>query len=213
MGLSERKEQERKIRQKDIIHAAEKVFFLKGYEQATMDEIAKTAEYSKRTIYSYFQSKEQLLHAIIYRAYHTLNTLVSKELSAQPHLNGLSKLLLLGETFIRFMSQYPKYFETIVFYNSSRSELSPDDTFKKASDSEGNLTMGFLLDTMEEGVRDGSIRGDLDVQKTAFVLYANIIGIANLLLNKESYLLEHQLPAKELVREMFRFVERSITNE
>lgn len=213
MGHSERKEKERRIRQEDIIHAAEKVFFLKGYEQTTMDEIAKTAEYSKRTIYSYFQSKEQLLHAIIYRAYRTLNELVSKELSAQPELSGLSKLLLMGETFIRFMSQYPKYFETIVFYNSSKSELSTDDPFRKASDSEGNLTMEILLDTIAKGIQDGSIRGDLDVRKTAFVLYANITGIANLLLNKESYLLEHHLPAKELVREMFRFVERSITKD
>ena len=36
MGTTERKEQVRNIRREDIINAAEKVFFLKGYEPSTM---------------------------------------------------------------------------------------------------------------------------------------------------------------------------------
>ncbi len=60
MGINERKEKEKDIRRNDIIEAAEKVFFKKGYSQATMDDVAKEAEFSKRTLYVYFNSKEQL---------------------------------------------------------------------------------------------------------------------------------------------------------
>lgn len=212
MGTIERKEKERLIRQADIINAAEKVFFQKGYEQSTMDEVAKEAQYSKRTLYCYFQSKEQLLQAIIFKAFRILNEMINKDLVNQNNLTGLEKIKLLGKTFIEFLSLYPKYFETIVFFNSAKSELSADDEFRKASDSEGEVTLNHLVGVIKEGVNDKSIRNDMNVQKTAFVLYANIIGISNLILNKEGYLMEQQLPAKDLIPEMFNFVERSLRN-
>ena len=210
MGISERKDKEKNIRREDIINAAEKVFFLKGYDPSTMDEVAKIAEYSKKTLYSYFQSKEQLLQAIIFRAFWTLNKMINTQLGDKTKLTGLAKLKLLGETFIQFTSRYPKYFETIVFYRSSNSELSADDEFRKASDNEGEITLGYLVEVIKEGISDNSIRNDIHIQKTAFVLYANIIGISNLVLNKEDYLLEQHLSAKELIQEMFNLIERSI---
>lgn len=212
MGTSERKEKEKIIRQADIINAAEKIFFQKGYEQSTMDELAKEAQYSKRTLYCYFQSKEQLLQAIIFKAFRLLNEMIKKELVDQTNLTGLAKLKLLGKTFIQFINLYPKYFETIVFYNSAKSELSVDDPFKKASDSEGEETLNNLMGVIKEGINDKSIRNDIDIQKTAFVLYANIIGISNLILNKEGYLMEQHLTAEELIPEMFKFIERSLIN-
>ena len=212
MGTTERKELEKNIRREDILNAAEKVFFLKGYELSTMDEVAKIAEYSKKTLYSYFQSKEQLLQAIIFRAFWTLNKMIHTELDDKINLTGLVKLKLLGETFIQFTTRYPKYFETLVLYNGSNSELSRDDEFKKASHKEGEITLGYLVKVIKEGVSDNSIRNDIHIQKTAFVLYANIIGISNLVLNKEGYLLEQHLSAKELIAEMFIHIERSIKN-
>ncbi|TGE35613.1 TetR/AcrR family transcriptional regulator [Desulfosporosinus fructosivorans] len=210
MGTTERKEKEKNIRREDIINAAEKIFFLKGYESSTMDEVAKIAEYTKKTLYSYFQSKEQLLQAIIFRAYWTLNKIINTELSDKINLTGLAKLKLLGETFIQFTSRYPKYFETLVLYNSANSELSADDEFRKASDNEGEITLAYLVNVIKEGVSDNSIRSDIHIQKTAFVLYANIIGISSLVLNKEGYLMEQHLSAKKLIQEMFNLIERSI---
>lgn len=213
MGTIERREKEKIIRQEDIIHAAEKVFFEKGYEQSTMDEVAKAAEYSKRTLYSYFQSKEQLLHAIIFRAFRTLNEMINRVLGDQTTLKGLSKLKLLGKKYIQFMSLYPNYFKTIIYYNSSKSELPANDEFRKASDREGEITLSYLVNVIQEGIDDKSIRNDVNIRKTAFVLYANIIGISNLILNKEGYLMEQQLSATELIPEMFNFIVRSLKNE
>ena len=67
MGINERKDKEKQIRSNDIIDAAERVFFLKGYDLATMDDVAKEAEFSKRTVYVYFNSKEQIYFEIMVR--------------------------------------------------------------------------------------------------------------------------------------------------
>lgn len=49
----------------DIIEAARLVFLKKGFESASMDEIAKQAGVSKRTVYSNFHSKETLFSGLM----------------------------------------------------------------------------------------------------------------------------------------------------
>jgi AcrR family transcriptional regulator len=63
MTLS-RKERERMTRESEILSAAEKLFTVKGFENTTMEEIAKLSEFTKRTVYQYFGSKENLFWPI-----------------------------------------------------------------------------------------------------------------------------------------------------
>ncbi|MFG1186798.1 TetR/AcrR family transcriptional regulator [Xanthobacter aminoxidans] len=49
----------------DIIDGARRVFFHKGFDGASMDEIARAASVSKATIYVYFQSKADLFRALV----------------------------------------------------------------------------------------------------------------------------------------------------
>lgn len=48
-----------------IVWAAKSVFLLRGFERATMDEIAMAAGTTKRTVYHHFGSKEALFSAVI----------------------------------------------------------------------------------------------------------------------------------------------------
>lgn len=60
-----RKDRERIAKRREIIAAARNVFSRRGYESATLDEIAIQAEFAKGTIYNYFESKESLFAEII----------------------------------------------------------------------------------------------------------------------------------------------------
>lgn len=60
MGIYERKQREKAQRKSDIINAARKVFSAKGFNSATMEEIALEAELSPGTLYLYFKNKEEL---------------------------------------------------------------------------------------------------------------------------------------------------------
>lgn len=50
-----------------ILDAAEQLFFVKGVVNSSMDEVAKTAGVSKRTVYNHFETKDVLFYAIIER--------------------------------------------------------------------------------------------------------------------------------------------------
>ncbi|CAA0097315.1 Transcriptional repressor Mce3R [BD1-7 clade bacterium] len=49
----------------DILNAAEQVFIEKGFKGTSMDEIARVAQVSKRTVYNHFETKEALFHQIL----------------------------------------------------------------------------------------------------------------------------------------------------
>ncbi|HHH53572.1 MAG TPA: TetR/AcrR family transcriptional regulator, partial [Bacteroidetes bacterium] len=66
------KEEKRLSKEESIITAAEKVFNKVGYKNAKMEEVAKAAGITKVTLYTYFQSKENLYMALTYRGFQKL---------------------------------------------------------------------------------------------------------------------------------------------
>lgn len=50
MGIEERKEREKKMRRRQIIDAAEKIFAAKGFSGATIENIAEEAELSPASL-------------------------------------------------------------------------------------------------------------------------------------------------------------------
>lgn len=76
--------------QDKIIEQIEEKFFREGFYKTTMDEVASELGMSKKTIYKFFPSKEDLLQAI---AKHFLNGIKSKILSKlNTDKNAIEKL-------------------------------------------------------------------------------------------------------------------------
>ena len=53
-----------------VLEAAYKLFRRQGYNRVTMDDIAKAAELTKRTLYHHFNSKDQLLADVLESQHH-----------------------------------------------------------------------------------------------------------------------------------------------
>lgn len=64
-AAQERKEKIQAEFKNQMLQAAEKVIIRRGYRAATMDEIAREAEFSKASLYKYFRNKGEILLEII----------------------------------------------------------------------------------------------------------------------------------------------------
>lgn len=64
-AIQERKRQEREKRIQDILNAAKRLFFCKGYLKMTMDDIALEVRVSKPTIYQFFKTKDELFFSLM----------------------------------------------------------------------------------------------------------------------------------------------------
>ncbi len=60
-----RREREKAAHRRQILEAAARVFASRGFAAATIDDIAREAEFSKGAVYLYFASKEELLTSIL----------------------------------------------------------------------------------------------------------------------------------------------------
>ena len=58
--------EEKEIKER-ILKQAEQLFLQFGYSKVTMDEIAANLGMSKKTLYKFFPSKEELVREIIYK--------------------------------------------------------------------------------------------------------------------------------------------------
>jgi len=60
-----RRDRERERHRQEILEAAERVFVREGYHAATVEAIAREAEFGIGTIYNFFQSKEDLYTRVV----------------------------------------------------------------------------------------------------------------------------------------------------
>ncbi|NEQ65836.1 MAG: TetR/AcrR family transcriptional regulator [Symploca sp. SIO2D2] len=80
-----------------IIEAATEEFLLRGFSGTSMDQIAKVANVSKRTVYDHFPSKDNLFQAIVDEILQQIGEMPSHEYSKEKPLD--EQLLAIGKTF------------------------------------------------------------------------------------------------------------------
>lgn len=83
MGTTERRATEKEERKEAILRCAKGLFARKGFENTTMDEVARESEQARGTLYLYFKSKEELLYCILEPMLNDYRKRI-KELVAQP---------------------------------------------------------------------------------------------------------------------------------
>lgn len=216
MSVEERKRKEKEIKRKDIIDAAERVFFSKGYENSSMDEVAKEAEYSKRTVYVYFNSKEQIYFEIMIRGYRLLIKMIDKSLVEVRPKDAVEELRCIFFTFYRFSMEHTEYFKAIMEYETGGPDTQ-SSIEKEARDecySLGEKIFGYLTRALQKGVAEGSLRTRIDIEKTALVLWACTIGIFTTGRKKSYYLKDyHQTEPVSFITSAFELILRSIQKD
>lgn len=190
MGSIDRKNKIKEIRKNDIIDAAQEVIFSKGYNQASMDEISKHAEFSKRTVYSYFSSKEEIYFEIMVRGYNLLNEQIQNMFNENPQKTALEKIKQMGLVIYKFSTQYPNYFEAIMSYENKEEDfdIQLSNSSRDNCYNLGEILFSYLKTTLEEGVKEGLIRDDIDVVNTSIYIWSSTIGLFDVLIKKKKYL-------------------------
>ncbi|MCK4854819.1 MAG: TetR/AcrR family transcriptional regulator [Bacteroidales bacterium] len=206
MGIAERKEREKLQRRNDIIDAAEKVFFSRGFESATMDEIAEMAELSKGTLYLYFKSKEDLQFAIFMRGSDILMKMMKDNLSADS--NGYQRLLELANSFIRFSREKRNYFSLFMYYESSRMEALNIDQDQLQIYLKEDSPLALVTHQVIRGIQDGSLRDDLSAEVFSATLWSQMLGVLIVLNNKADLYEIFNLKADEILQTHLELVSK-----
>lgn len=176
------------LKEANIILSAEKIFNEVGFKNSKMDEIAKGAGITKVTLYTYFQSKENLYLAVTYKALQLLIQKYYETIDKHKDKSGLDSVIAIFDTFMSFCEQNFLYSEALLEYfamvrstSDGRNEEKLTEAVKdsiyyvKIQDLQ-NLPFKLTVKEIERGKRDGSILSQLDPMLTTLHGWTMVIG-------------------------------------
>jgi AcrR family transcriptional regulator len=205
MGIAERREREKEQRRNDIIDAAESVFFRKGWQGATMDDVAEAAELSKATLYLYFKNKEELYAAIVVRGHKLLSEMFKRAVEGAG--TGIEQSAAIGRAYMEFHEQYRNYYEAMMYFDARGMEACEDCEYTLKCVEHRDELMGLVAGTVRRGIEDGTMRPDLDPDRTAVLLWAQSSGVLQVLATAGDKIREvYSTTPEEILDTFFEFV-------
>ena len=157
------------MKEEQIINVARELFSTYGYKRVSMDEIAKSANVTKKTVYSYFKSKEELLKYFINEEIQNMKKIIEKtEDSNLPYLTNVHNVIY---NLLEYKSN-SKFIKSIVRENETFNNIIIIDNLKQI-DSE---IKEYIIKKLQYAVDKNYIKVD-DIEITAFLIYKMYIAL------------------------------------
>ena len=173
MATSDRRQREREQRRKEIIDAAEALFYQKGFDKVSMDEIAEAVEVSKGALYLHFKNKDSLYFEIVSRVHREYHRQLMERIDK--NAPGGEQI----RTMIKFLVEFTKKNRD---YNTMASTYGPvifsrlDDAYDQVLSQNAAEFSTWQYNAIKKGMQDGSIRKDLD--PVLFGIYISLISMS-----------------------------------
>ena len=160
--MKSRKEAEIEARRQLIVEAARRLLSTQDIEKTSMDEIAAAVDYTRRTLYAYFSSRDEILLAVLTE---DLGTRWQTQQHAIGEVEtGLEKLSVWGESLFAFSRAHPQAVRLQAYWDYrgiDRGTISPDVTRQFE---EINIALADgLREIFSLGIADKSMRPGLNV--------------------------------------------------
>ena len=149
-----RKRQSTKSR---IVKAAWNLFYKKGYDETTIEDIIAASKTSKGTFYHYFKGKEALLNSLSYlfdKKYEELTATID------PNLSAYDKLLFLNHELF-YMIETSVDIKLLAYLYSS--QLITKD--KKSLSDKKRFYFKWIQDIIAEGLNSGEFKNTSTVEE------------------------------------------------
>ncbi len=198
MCVMTRKERELLRRKEEIIAIAGDLFRQNGYEQTGMDEIAKKAEFARKTLYQYFGSKSDLLVFVVFRQLRAFDEEIVKMFRGNMDKTALERLRDYCNLYYRWFKKRPSDFTLITYYDlavhNSWESLHPNTKALMQNTDEKEESVFHQI--FREGVESGELNPGLLPDLAVDFLQKTLYGIAH------QYVLHPQFPEEYYQKEI-----------
>jgi AcrR family transcriptional regulator len=163
----ERRQQQQHVSRNQLLDAAEEVFGENGFHDTTLKEVAELAEFSVGSVYSFFESKDDLFRQIFERRgaefMPGLRTVLG-DAKGDP----TDQLHALVDFEVGFFREHPRFGRLYLRYSSAIT-LSPDRELDMVVEERYEEAMGLQAGLFRRGQRAGTLRkGDPEVLARLF---------------------------------------------
>jgi AcrR family transcriptional regulator len=173
MTVAKRREREQSMRRELIMNTARQLFAEKGVDSTTVEEIAARAELGKGTIYSYFQSKEQIYIAILESGLDDLRERMDRAM--ENPASAVDALYKMYDVFIEFNRERKGFVESL-FLQADQQSFFRLSGVVGGLKNRASVWNQLVAKVLQWGIERGEFKR-LDVNKLAQVIVGMIIGL------------------------------------
>jgi len=152
---------ERRNRDAEVVDAAIKLFYEKGYAASSIQDVADMVGVLKGSLYYYISSKEDLLFRILSESHEQARTLM-KEVS-ELDLTAADRLRAFLE---RMYLWYLEHIERVSLYFNQQQYLTGENRTEML-DQQREFDR-YVRDLLAEAKQEGSLRANLDIKLASF---------------------------------------------
>jgi AcrR family transcriptional regulator len=176
LGITQRRERERKEVREKILDAARELFVAEGYEAVTMRKIAEKIEYSPTAIYFHFRDKEALMQELCDTDFAALASEFQKIAKVADPVERLRRI---GQAYVAFALAYPNHYRLMFM-----TPHPPVDS-RIAHGNPEEDAYAFLKATVAEAIGRGLLRAELtDADLVSQMVWAGTHGVVSLQIAK-----------------------------
>jgi TetR/AcrR family transcriptional regulator len=206
--IATRREEEKERRRAEILDAAAALYAKKGWDALTVDQGARSARLSRALVYVYFRDKEDLLFAIGERAMRLLRDRFVAAIAVPG--SGMDQVDAIGRAYMGYAHEFPHYFDFCTRFQSHSTAIDPTSN-EGACHFAGDQVMGTLVQAIETGIRDGSIRADVgEPMMLGFTLWAFTHGIIQIAMAKGPELARRGVAAQDFSSYAFNLLSSAV---
>jgi len=178
VGLLERRVKEKDSRKKLILKSARTLFFKKGFNKVTVDEIAKSSELGKGSIYLYFDSKEEIYAQILLNDIDNFNrqvtVLLGKESTASDLLNEFSNI------YINFFLSDSELFRILMAYMLQPAEMNLPEKLNAQILNANARSIDVIGKILHLGMDSKEFSGEINLKQNQNAFWGLLNGIISL---------------------------------
>lgn len=207
------KKEEKERRRIYILDAAEKLFFFRGYDNVSMDDVANEVELSKAGLYLYFKDKESLFFSIVLRGARILNAMIEEEIKGCK--NGVEILDAIGTVYLDFVNKYPDYNRAYLYFRSGRFATEDGEDVNEIAKEILKLrqeTFDITCNAIKSGIDEGLIRSDLNPVEMTILLTLILKGITEMRSDFKKVLEKQGIGQYQFYVDVAGFMHRLIMN-
>ncbi|OGP66603.1 MAG: hypothetical protein A2W27_08055 [Deltaproteobacteria bacterium RBG_16_44_11] len=180
MCPQEKRKKEKENKRNNILKAARKLFFDRGFKSVTVDNIAAKAGVSKGSIYLYFDSKEEIYAQVLV----TDNIEHNKGIR-----NFADKDAAAAELLMEFCQVYVDYFlhDNELFrilmtfmLQTEQMNLTPEQNAELIKTTNDNIKV--ISGILQKGIDSGEFSPAIDIRQTQNAIWGLLNGIISLFL-------------------------------
>lgn len=206
--LRDRRSEEKERRRNEIVQAADDLAREKGWDDVTVEGVAKRARLSRALVYLYFKDKGELHAAIWERACDALYEYFLQAVQAQHDAH--QKLMVLGNAYVSFAREMPHYFEAVSRFEAKTTSEDTVQGEARAIARQQRVHQ-LIVDTIDLAKREGALREDVgDSNLIAVSLWAFTHGIIQIVATKGPQLDQEGIAVPALISHAFGMLEYAL---